>query len=407
MSRAKTQRPKTRAGTQSEKREKRPGTQSDKRRAPSMPLFEPMDDSEVDSALDALVAEPEPEPEPKPRVPFPDRGASPVVARAISVGENAADDLIVDVEELPEVRTLEFAIHESTAHVASARAAIAAAGHVVLATAAGRDGIEPITQELRGGSIDALLVGIPGGEALIDTALALAPRRPIVIASCDGSAVDAVRRAAEVGADLVTVRPHDVERLAPVLLAAARLFEERRMSTNARGSEAMIRARLDALAEPEAGALQPFELFQRILELELKRARRYAYAIAVALFAVEIDPPPPPPGVRGILRARAGNALIHSIRDIDLATELDHERYLVLLPYTNLTGAAEVARRIIAAVADGDPVIAGGRTFPPRVVGAVAGAAPGQPLSFARLMRDATRALDQARRDGAELAVQP
>jgi PleD family two-component response regulator len=188
------------------------------------------------------------------------------------------------------------------------------------------------------------------------------------------------------------------------------LCDERRTATTAKGSETLLRARLDALVEPEPGALQPFELFQRVLELELKRARRYEYAISVALFAVDTtdargDASPPPPGIRGILRARAGNALIHAIRDIDLATELDHERFLVLLPYTDISGAAFVARRIILAVASGDPVIAGGRTFPKRVVGAVAGAAEGQPLSFARLMRDATRALEQARRDGAELAI--
>ena len=55
----------------------------------------------------------------------------------------------------------------------------------------------------------------------------------------------------------------------------------------------------------------------------------------------------------------------------------------------------------------GDPVVASGRSFPPRLVGAVSGGSPGQPLSFAKLMKDATRALEQARRDGAELAVQP
>ena len=109
--------------------------------------------------------------------------------------------------------------------------------------------------------------------------------------------------------------------------------------------------------------------------------------------------------MRGILRARAGNALIHSIRDIDLATEVDHERFLVLLPYTNLAGAAEVARRILRAVTTGNPITAGGKQFPPKIVGSVAGGQPGQPVSFSRLMRDATHALEQARRDGAELAV--
>jgi hypothetical protein len=192
-----------------------------------------------------------------------------------------------------------------------------------------------------------------------------------------------------------------------VLLAAARLVEQRRDLTSARGSEAVLRARLENLTEHDGSGLLPFEMFQRVLELELKRARRYLYPLSVALFALEIPLPPPPAGMRGILRARAGNALVHTIRDIDLATEIDHERFLVLLPYTDLTGATELARRVLAAVANGDPVVAMGRSISPRFVGAVAGAKPGQQLSFAKLMRDATRALEQARKDGAELAVQP
>jgi PleD family two-component response regulator len=284
------------------------------------------------------------------------------------------------------------------------QAAVEAAGHVVIACGSGRDGIARIQHALRD-ELDVVIVGLPGGEPIIDAAVALAPRRPVVLAASTGSAAEAIRRASEAGADLAMARPHDVERLAPLLLAASRLVDERRQAINARGSETMLRARLDALVEPEAGALQPFELFQRVLELELKRARRYAYPLAVALFALEIPPPAPPPGIRGILRARAGNALIHSIRDIDMATALDDERFLVLLPYTSLGGAAEVAHRILESVAAGTPVTAADRVFEPRVVGAVAGAGPGQPLSFARLMRDATRALEQARRDGAELAV--
>jgi PleD family two-component response regulator len=228
-----------------------------------------------------------------------------------------------------------------------------------------------------------------------------------VIASIASSGVEAVERATSAGADLVTTRPHDVERLAPVLLAAARLTNERRISTTAKGAEQVLRARLEELSDPEPRGLQPFELFQRTLEVEIKRARRFEYPLSVALFAVEVPPPPPPAGIRGILRARAGNALIHTIRDIDMATQLDHERFLVLLPYTDLTGAANVGRRVIAAVAEHDPVVSAGRSFKPKVVGAVAGSTPGQELSFAKLMKDATRALEQARRDGAELAVQP
>jgi len=325
--------------------------------------------------------------------------------RAISVGDAVEDDLVVEVGDVVELRPLTVAIHADPPQVAAAKAAIAVVGHRVVAAASGSIGVEQIKSLLRSQSADALLVGVPGGEVLIDTALALAPRRPVVIAACEGTSMEAVRRAGSVGADLAIARPIEPERLAPILFAASRLVDERNSTNAARGSETILRARLDALVEPEPGSLQPFELFQRVLELELKRSRRYGYPIAVALFAIDIPPPEPPPGVRGILRARAGNALIHAIRDIDMATEVDQERFLVLLPYTTLAGAAEVARRIIGAVTKGDPVVAVGRTFPPRIVGAVAGALAGQPLSFSRLMRDATQALEQARRDGAELAV--
>jgi two-component system, cell cycle response regulator len=334
----------------------------------------------------------------------------PPTERAASL----SDSQLIEETVLPAVPILQVAVHENQAQLAAAQGAIVAAGHVVATGAAGQAGTDKILAAIRRGGIDAVMVALPGpGEsmaaqaALIDAALALEPNRPIVIASIASSGTDAVHRATQAGADLVTTRPHDVERLAPVLLAAARLTTERRIATTAKGAEHVLRARLEELSDPEPRGLQPFELFQRTLEIEIKRARRFEYPLSVALFAVEIPPPPPPAGIRGILRARAGNALIHTIRDIDLATQLDHERFLVLLPYTDLTGAAHVGRRVIAAVAEHSPVVSAGRSFPPRVVGAVAGSRPGEELSFAKLMKDATRALEQARRDGAELAVQP
>ncbi|HEY5943920.1 MAG TPA: diguanylate cyclase, partial [Kofleriaceae bacterium] len=228
--------------------------------------------------------------------------------------------------------------------------------------------------------------------------------RPIVIASFGGMPLDAVARAQRVGADLAITRPHDVDSLAPIMLAASRLQLERRVSLVARGGEPSADGEE---SETEPKSLVGFDVFERLLELEIKRAQRYDYALSVALFAVEIDPSSAPSFIRGILRARAGNALIHALRDIDIATQLEHDRFFVLLPYTDLKGAAALGRRVIAAVAAGDPVISGGRTFPPRLIGAVAGGTAGQQLSFAKLMKDATRALEQARRDGAELAVQP
>jgi hypothetical protein len=316
------------------------------------------------------------------------------------------EDAIFEEQLLPVIPQLRFAIYESPEQLASAQGAIVAAGHVVVAGASGTAGLSKIADQIVGG-IDAILVALPGGEPVIDIALAQAPRRPIVIAAVTGKMNEGCARAIAAGADLATARPHDLERMSPVLLAAARLHTERRLALNARGAEAVLRAKLEEISDPDPRGLQPMEVFQRVIEVELKRARRFEYPLSVALFAVDVPPPPPPAGIRGILRARAGNALIHTIRDIDIATQLDHERFLVLLPYTDLAGAAGLGRRVVAAVAEGDPVVSAGRAFPPRVVGAVAGVRPGQELSFAKLMKDATQALAQARKDGAELAVQP
>ena len=317
--------------------------------------------------------------------------------------ECIADEGVEDTARA-EILQLRMLVLEGATHLASAQGAIVAAGHVVVAGASGREGFEKLRAAV--GSVDAVLVGLPGGEPLIDVALAQAPRRPVVIAACTGSAVDAARRAAAAGADLVAVRPHDVERLAPILLAAARLVEQRGQSVDAGGAAADPPAALGELSDREPGALQPFEVFQQAVEGALERAQRYAYPLAVAMFGVDIALPPPPPGVRGILRARAGNALVNAIRDVDLVTELEQDRFLVLLPYTDRLVGAEVARRIISAVAAADPVVAGGRTFSPKLVGAVAGTRPGEPVSFADLMRDVTQLLEQAAVTGASLAVE-
>jgi hypothetical protein len=322
--------------------------------------------------------------------------------------ERIAEDAVIEETALPEVPQLRMGVLEGAPHLAAVQAAITAAGHVVVAAASGRDSIEQLRAVV--GGVDALLVGLPGGEPLIDMALAHGPGRPVVIAACTASAVDAVRRAAAAGADLVAVRPHDVERLAPILFAAARLVEQRRQLVPVRGPAADPPDGLVGLpevTEREPGALQPFEVFERAAALELERARRYAYPLAVAMFSVDIAPSPPPPGVQGILRARAGNALVNAIRDVDLVTELAQERFLVLLPYTDRLVGAEVARRIISAVAAGDPVTAGGRTFSPRLVGAVAGVRPGAKVSFPELLGDVTQLLEQAAVTGASLAVEP
>ncbi len=324
---------------------------------------------------------------------------------AASVYQPSLDNVVEGVAALPAIEPLSIAILDEPPYIAAAKQAISVAGHRVAAAASGQTGIEQIKSLLRTGIAEVLLVGMPGGEELIDTALALAPRRPVVIAAFSGKPVDAVRKAIVLGADLAVARPLDLDKLAPVLLAASRLASARHDAPAARTSDANLRGRLDAMVDHEPGALQPFNAFERVFELEIKRSKRYGYPIAIALFSVDVDVDvEPPPGMLGIVRARAGNALIQSIRDIDLATEIN-ERFLVLLPYTTLGGAAEVARRILGAVTSGVPISAAGQTYPPRITGSVSGASPGEPLSISRLMRDATQALEEALRDGAELAV--
>jgi DNA-binding NarL/FixJ family response regulator len=349
----------------------------------------------------------------------PERSDQPRSPSIVSTDQyvRVSDDEIVEIVEVadpPEVPRLRMLVLESVPHLASAQLAIAEAGHLVVASASGRDGLDKLRAGV--GEVDALLVGLPGSEPLIEAVLALGPIRPVVISASTSSALEAVRRAAASGADLAAVRPHDVERLAPILLAAARLVVQRRELRSAQAAVAELaggqdepggRGEPDELSASDPGLLQPFEAFQQAVELELERARRYAYPLAIAMFGVDIAPPEPPPGVRGILRARAGNALVNAIRDVDLVTELDQDRFLVLLPYTDRLVGAEVARGIIGAVAAADPVIAAGRTFPPKVIGAVAGIRPGEPVSFAQLIQDATQLLEQAAVTGASLAVEP
>jgi hypothetical protein len=378
-------------------------------------------------ARDAREAKPEARPTPRrPRT----RGATPSERgdkleprRSPSVVptdryERIGDDDVLEVAELDAaaqprgVPRLRLAVLETAPHLAAAQGAIVAAGHAV-AAGGGREVVDKLRQALA--AVDAVLIGMPGGEPLIEAALALGPHRPVVITAWTAGAVEAARRSAAAGADLSTVRPHHVERLAPLLLAAGRLIESRRApgSIGAAGAaeapDQPVLAALpvldDAEPDPEPVGLLPAELFAQAAARELDRARRYGYPLAVAMFAVDIPPPPPPPALRGILRARAGNALVHALRDIDLATELDQERFLVVMPHTDRAAGAELARKIIGAVAGGDPVTAVGRTFPPRVIGAVAGA-PGEALDLPRLVHDATQLLEQAQVTGASLAVE-
>ncbi|MGN6104646.1 MAG: hypothetical protein ACTHU0_06060, partial [Kofleriaceae bacterium] len=168
---------------------------------------------------------------------------------------------------------------------------------------------------------------------------------------------------------------------------------------------------LDLDSDPDgAGSLLSFEQVERQLEVELELSQRHGHPISIAMLEL-VPPTDAPPGVSGILRARAGIAVAGAIREIDIAAPLPSdgspERFLIVLPDTSRGDATDVARRVLEAVSAIDPVVAAGRALPAQVIGAVVTAEADPPRSVVRQLRDASRALDQARREGADLAVPP
>lgn len=313
------------------------------------------------------------------------------------------DEQLVEVSELGDRPRATVAFHDLVGdHVAQARATIEALGHGLVSGLVGKAAIGKILQSLRGERPpEVVVVALPGGEAILDAARALAPRRPVLVAIVSGPAQLAADKAHQAGADLVTLRPHDAEHLGPVLMAAAALSVERTKLLTVEGTEALLRARLaGANVAPTASGFQSVETFRRILELELKRARRFGYALSVCQLEL-VDGAPP--AVQHQLRLRAAAAIAGAIRDIDFPVEIAADRFLVLLPYTDSKGAAQVGRRVIAAVAATEPLQ--GRAA--AVIAGVAGVPGGEALSVAQLMRAAGEALRTAKQKGLPLVVAP
>jgi len=340
------------------------------------------------------------------------RPGSRASSRAIKSRAESAlpvdDEQLIEVEEIDADARAQIAIHEVTVgQTGIARSVAAALGHEVVAAGAGQDGVAEVIATLRDDEPPAVvIVGLPGGERALDVARSLGPRRPVVIAACPGPATSAAALARASGADLFAVRPHDADRLGPVIAAAARIADERRTLTVAKGTEEILRARLDQYGRADtATGFQQFEFFQRVLELELKRAKRYGYALSVCLLGQLEAARAAPRDVARMLKVRAAAAIASTVRDIDMLTEIGEDRFLVLLPYTDIDGAAQVGRRMVAAVAASEPVTAQGRPWRTRVVAGIAGLRAGQPVSFARLMKEASNGLREARERGLDLVV--
>ncbi|HVK76661.1 MAG TPA: GGDEF domain-containing protein [Kofleriaceae bacterium] len=317
------------------------------------------------------------------------------------------DEQLVEENELTDLPHARVAIHEASAGaLAQARATIAAWGYEIVVAGAGAPGAAEVIARLTGDPPpDVVVVGLPGGEAVLDAARALEPRRPALIAAVPGTGRVAADRAHAAGADLVALRPHEPERLGPVLFAAAKLAAERQELLTLRGNEVRLRERLSRYGRADtATGFQQFEFFQRVLELEIKRARRHGYALSVCLLR-HVEPPRLAATVQRDLRVRAATAVASAIRDIDMPVEIAGDRFLLLLPYTDPEAAAQVAQRIVAAVAKAPPVRAASGPVTARVLAGVSGVASGGELSFARLMRDATTALKAAEAEGEDVMI--
>lgn len=266
-----------------------------------------------------------------------------------------------------------------------------------------------IIARLRTAPPRAILAGVPERVGLIAECRAFEPERPVVVAALVAPSTTARSRAAAAGADLFAVRPHGRDSLAAAMQAAEQMAALRDKVTVLRGSEELLRERLQRFGQSDlATGFFHIEFFEHVLLMELKRARRYGYTLAACLVALDAwrDPDPPPAPVRRRLRTQVAGTITRIVRDIDMAVDLTEDRMLVFLPFTNLDGATRVGRRIAAAVHGQSPVSDGdGRSWRPAVSIGIAALRPGKPVSFARLMRDATTALRAAQLKGGDRVV--
>jgi len=256
---------------------------------------------------------------------------------------------------------------------------------------------------------DVVIVGVPGGEAIIEVVKQMAGERPVVIAAVAGPATTARARAEELEADLVTLRPHGTDGMTSVLMSASQVSCERSRVRALQGNEEILRERLQRYGQADVSTgFQHFDFFKRILIMELKRAKRYGYSLAACL--IGMDPwapgePEPSPSASSKLRTKVAAAITSVVRDIDVPVDYAEDRILVFLPYTDIKGAERVGNRLAKAVRSHGTVKDGGRRFKLTVSVGIAAVPEGKPISFAKLMRDANAAVRAAQLKGGDRVV--
>ncbi|HOX44136.1 MAG TPA: diguanylate cyclase [Myxococcota bacterium] len=149
-----------------------------------------------------------------------------------------------------------------------------------------------------------------------------------------------------------------------------------------------------------------FDLFKQVMLLEVKRAQRYGYPLSIVLVAFDNFQK-----VSGWLNLESRRALYEAlrkvvgeaIRDIDIPLLFAEDKVLLVLPHTELEGAAVVGDRIRDRI-HAQPVPASLTSL--KVTVSVAVAATGGPeASFGKMIQAAMRALKEAELKGGDLVI--
>ncbi|MBN2493027.1 MAG: diguanylate cyclase [Deltaproteobacteria bacterium] len=212
----------------------------------------------------------------------------------------------------------------------------------------------------------------------------------------------------EVGADAVLLRPLDLHQLGTAirLLAEARQARERADLLQDENRQLREALRQKAIVDPQSGYYR-FDLFRQVIVLEVKRARRYAYPLSILLMAFDnfdkVAGYLTPEQRTGLYRT-SRRAVTASVRDIDIALLFAEDKVLVVMPHTDLEGAAVVADRIRDRIGQVKPPESLARLHLSVSIAVASSDRLAEP-SFGGMIRTATRALKEADLKGGNVVL--
>ncbi|MFN7133312.1 MAG: diguanylate cyclase [Myxococcales bacterium] len=275
-----------------------------------------------------------------------------------------------------------------------ARKALTAAGHEVLVAKSHAEALELIGErELDAVVAAAKLPGGSGHELCRTVKLERDATIPcVLLVDADGAATrEAV---AGCGAENYLVRPAGEREL---------LYAVRELATLRHLKQRLVELRVGA---PDAAALDPqtgfrtFAYFKEVLFSEVKRARRYGYPVSLLLASFDAGPALEQTRSADLRRQLFGGfavAVRQCMRDYDIGVAYGDGEVLVLMPHTDHSGAAVVARRIREAIAR-SALKVDGRALRASVSVGVASSEASGADSFSELVREAKRTMQSSAR---------